>query len=76
LKPRIVKKSEHEAGLPEKVLYTPQEVATYFSVTLQTIYNWIYSGKLESVKIAGTVIRIPQDSVLAIQIFKTGGAYE
>jgi len=76
MKPKIIKKSEHEAGLPEKVFYTPQEVATYFNVTLQTVYNWIVAGKLESVKIAGTVTRIPQDSVLAIQVFRTGEIYE
>ena len=58
-------------GLPSKQNYTPQEVATYFSITLPTVYAWIRAGKLTAVKIAGTVIRIPKESILSVQMFTT-----
>jgi len=50
-------------GLPSKELLLPIEVAEYFSVTTRTIYDWCKSGRLESVKIGGT-IRVKRESVL------------
>lgn len=58
-------------GLPNKNLYTPQEVATFFGISIQTVYNWINVEKLKAIKVAGTVIRVPKESILSVQIFTT-----
>ena len=50
--------------LPKKELLRPSEVATYFSVSVKTVYGWISEGKLEAVKFGLTrVIRIPRSSI-------------
>lgn len=54
------------SGLPQKDFLRPDEVAQYFSVHINTIYRWIDSGKLEGRKIAGTILRIPRESVIRI----------
>jgi excisionase family DNA binding protein len=54
-------------SLPNKDLLRPDEAAKYFSVTTKTIYVWIHDGKLEAVKIAGTVTRIKRESCLKCQ---------
>ena len=43
-------------------LYTPQEVADKFRVTLRTVYQWIKDGKLKAIKV-GTLWRISKDSL-------------
>jgi excisionase family DNA binding protein len=48
--------------LPKKDLLRPAEVAAYFSLSTKTIYGWIDQGKLEAVKIGGT-IRITREAV-------------
>jgi excisionase family DNA binding protein len=47
--------------LPPKEHLTPYELAGYWSVTRQTIYNWIVAGKLEAKKIGG-VLRVTRES--------------
>ncbi len=50
--------------LPKRELLRPSEVATYFSVSVKTVYGWIAEGKIDAVKIGITrVIRIPRDSI-------------
>ncbi len=41
-----------------KDLLRPDEIADYFRLSRKTIYAWVSQGKIESVKINGT-IRIP-----------------
>ncbi len=53
--------------LPNKGLLRPDEVAEYFSVTRRTIYNWIDSGRLDAVKVSGTIIRITRESINNLQ---------
>ena len=48
--------------LPDKALLRVGEVAAYFSVKPRTVYGWIESGKMEAVKIVGSV-RISQEEV-------------
>lgn len=52
--------------LPNKALLRPDEVAVYFSVKIRTIYGWINDGKIEAVKVGGT-IRITRQAVLDAQ---------
>jgi excisionase family DNA binding protein len=47
--------------LPLKDHFAPNELAHYWSVTRQTIYNWIVAGKLEAKKIGG-VLRVTRES--------------
>ncbi|MEO0247910.1 MAG: helix-turn-helix domain-containing protein [candidate division WOR-3 bacterium] len=49
----------------KKHLLKPIEVATFLGVTRQTVYNWIWEGKIPAYKI-GNIIRIPRDSVLEL----------
>jgi len=51
--------------LPAKTLFTPREVADFFSVTTRTIYNWCEEGKLKYAKVGG-VIRIYRFSIIEI----------
>jgi len=53
-------------GLPEKAYYRPDEIAAYFSVTPRTVLNWIDTGKLPAVKIAGTTVRISRDALVSL----------
>ena len=32
-------------GLPNKALYTPREVASFFGVTPRTVYVWVETGR-------------------------------
>jgi excisionase family DNA binding protein len=48
--------------LPKKDLLRPDEVASYFSLSVRTIYSWIESEKLKAFKVCGT-IRITKESV-------------
>lgn len=53
--------------LIKKDLYRPDEVASYFGVTVKTIYRWIDAGKLEAVKIGGKLVKIPYKSIVKVQ---------
>ncbi len=44
--------------------YTPAEVAEMLKTTRRTVYRWVKSGKLKSVK-AGTYVRIARDDLEA-----------
>ena len=50
-------------GLPNKELFTPEEVARLFSVTRKTIYEWVKNKDLTALKIRRT-IRITRESIL------------
>lgn len=52
--------------LPNKALLRPDEVAEYFDVKPRTVYGWISEGKIEAVKVGGTV-RIKRQAVLDAQ---------
>lgn len=54
-------------NLPNKALLRPDEVAAYFSVTERTIRSWIKTGKIEAIKIVGTV-RIPREAILKSRV--------
>lgn len=58
--------STHLDGLPKKSLYTPQEVADYLRVSVQTIYAWHNYGKIRGLKISDKVLRIPRNEVVEI----------
>jgi excisionase family DNA binding protein len=49
--------------LPDKALLRPDEVAKYFSVSVKTVYRWIDMGRIEGVKIAGGLVRIPREAI-------------
>lgn len=51
--------------LPAKTLLRPDEVAEFFSVSVQTIYQWCDSGSLQSVKINGTT-RVYRESIIKL----------
>lgn len=53
-------------GLPKKALYTPREVAEYFSVSVQTIYTWHNLGRIKGLKIAEKTLRIPRDEIVEL----------
>lgn len=50
--------------LPAKALLRPDEVAGFFSVTVQTVYNWYNSGDLEGIALKGKTLRITRESVV------------
>lgn len=52
------------SDLPDRLYFRPDEVARYFSVSKSTVYRWIDEGRLKSVKIAGSVIRIKRTDIL------------
>ncbi len=49
--------------------YTCEEIAKMFRVSLRTVYNWIYSGRLPAIKI-GRDYRITDDDITQ---FETNG---
>jgi len=53
--------------LPNKELLRPDEVATYYSVSVKTVRGWIATGKLEAVKIAGGLLRVPRTAIKKIE---------
>jgi len=57
--------------LLQKDLYTPQEIADYFSVKARAVYLWIKQGKLSIIKVNNKVIRIKKDSLLRFINHKT-----
>lgn len=51
--------------LPMKTLLTPDEVAKFFSVSKQTVYNWCADGTVASCKPNG-VLRVYRASVMKL----------
>jgi excisionase family DNA binding protein len=51
------------AGLPQKSLLRPDEVAEFLSVSLKTIYRWHEMGVIEGTKLK-KVLRIYRESVV------------
>lgn len=49
--------------LPDKTLLRPDEVAKFFRVTRQTVYNWCAEGRFEYIKI-GHGLRIYRGSIM------------
>lgn len=49
--------------LPDKLFFRPSDIAAIFDVKIKTVYCWLETGKLDSIKIAGTV-RIPRQAVI------------
>jgi excisionase family DNA binding protein len=48
------------------VLLTPKEVAQRLRVSPRTVYSWIESGRLGSVRLSQRVTRVPADEVEAL----------
>jgi excisionase family DNA binding protein len=48
------------------VLLTPREVAQRLRVSPRTVYSWIGSGRLASVRLSERVTRVPEDAVQAL----------
>ena len=57
-------------NLPNKDLLRVDEVATYYQVSIRTVYTWIELGKLKAVKVAGKIVRIKRNEAIKIQITK------
>jgi len=49
-------------NLPERPYYKPQQIAVFYNVHVRTVYGWISEGKLEAVKVGGSM-RIPRQAV-------------
>lgn len=45
------------------ILLTPREVAERLHVSPRTVYSWIESGRLASVRLSERVTRVPEDAV-------------
>ena len=55
-------------ALPDKQFFRPDEVAKIFSISVKTVYGWIYQGKLDASNIGPEenefkVLRVPKDAV-------------
>lgn len=51
-------------NLPDKELFRVDEVASYFSLSVKTIYGWIDEGKIEAVKVGpSNTIRIKREVI-------------
>jgi excisionase family DNA binding protein len=48
------------------VLLTPKEVATRLRVSPRTVYSWIESGRLASVRLSARTTRVPEAAVSAL----------
>lgn len=53
--------------LPDKELLRPDEVAAYYSVKVKTVRGWIATGKLDAIKIAGGLLRVPRTAINKIE---------
>ena len=51
-----------EVLMPENEMLTPQEVADYLKVSVETVWRWCRNDTLPAVKI-GTYWRIPRDEL-------------
>ena len=54
-------------ALPDKELLRPDEVAAYYSVSVKTVRGWIAIGKIDAIKIAGGLLRIPRSAINKIE---------
>jgi excisionase family DNA binding protein len=50
--------------IPHKQFFTPQEVATIFSVTVRTVYNWYNEGKLPGHRTPGRGLRFHYEKII------------
>jgi excisionase family DNA binding protein len=57
--------------LPDKPTYTVTEIAFGFSVSKRTVYLWIETGKVKTVRTPGGSIRIPRECSPAHQMDHT-----
>ena len=57
--------------IPDKAMFTPEEIAGLFSVTRSRVYEWVKFGNINAVRIGERLIRIPHKKVLAF--IATGG---
>ncbi|OHB72101.1 MAG: hypothetical protein A2W23_08685 [Planctomycetes bacterium RBG_16_43_13] len=55
--------SVNEAGIPNKLLFRPDEVAKIIGVTRQTVYNWIQEGKIQVCRTPGGQYRVLRGEV-------------
>ena len=46
----------------EEKYYSVEKIAELLEVTRQTVYNWIYTGKIKYIKL-GDVLRIPASAI-------------
>jgi excisionase family DNA binding protein len=51
--------------LPDKPTYTVTEFAFGFSVSKRTVYLWIQTGKVKTVRTPGGSLRIPREYVMS-----------
>ena len=51
--------------LPNKTLLRPNDVASFLSVSLKTVYRWHRLGTIEGIKVKGS-LRIYRDSILKL----------
>ena len=49
-------------GTPLEPLWSVEKVADYFSLNKMTVYRWVKTGKVKSLKI-GSRVRIPRSEV-------------
>lgn len=48
--------------LPNKKYLTPQEVATFYSLPVKTLYGWINEGKIEAERVGqSNLLRIKRE---------------
>lgn len=52
--------------LPNKPFFRPESVAEYYDVNVKTVYGWIDQGKMDAVKVGGS-IRIPRHAIINAQ---------
>jgi len=52
--------------LQEKPFYRPDQIAKYFNVNRSTVYGWIAEGKLNAVRLGGT-IRVSRQAIKEFQ---------
>lgn len=50
--------------IQEETYFTPKQAAAYFNLSLSTIKNYIYSGKLKTLKTPGGHHRIRKSELL------------
>lgn len=46
-----------------RVLCKPEKAAEYWGVSLKTVRNWIFSGRIEFVRVGSRAVRIPLDEI-------------
>ena len=51
--------------LPDKTLLRPNDVASFLSVSLKTVYRWHRLGTIKGIKVKGS-LRIYRDSILKL----------